>query len=83
MGADSREGVLVSKVLKNMPAEDAGVEVGDLIVALDGESIEDAGDLINALKNMEGETFNLGIVRDGRPMELDVFIPEREREDVD
>ena len=80
MGADSEEGVLVSKVLKNMPAEDAGVEVGDLIVAVDGESVEDAGDLISALKGKEGETIELDLVRDGRPMALDVFLPEKVKE---
>jgi predicted metalloprotease with PDZ domain len=78
MGADPEEGVLVSKVLKGMPAEAAGIEVGDMIVAVDAESVEDAGDLISALKGKEGETVVLDVVRDGRPMTLDVFLPERE-----
>jgi C-terminal processing protease CtpA/Prc len=78
MGSDSEAGVLVSKVLPDMPAEEAGVEVGDLIVGVDGENIEDAGDLISALRKKAGETIRVEVIRDGRPVSLDVFLPERE-----
>ncbi|NIM63076.1 MAG: PDZ domain-containing protein, partial [Acidobacteria bacterium] len=39
LGAERDEGVLVGRVLEDTPAEDAGVEVGDLIVAVDGEKV--------------------------------------------
>ena len=42
LGADKDRGVLVSKVLSGMPAEDAGIEVGDLITQVDlGPNIPD------------------------------------------
>jgi predicted metalloprotease with PDZ domain len=81
MGAEPDAGVLVSKVLPGMPAMEAGVQVGDLIVAVDGESVEDAGDLIGALRGMEGETIGLEVIRDGRSMTLDVLLPEREEQE--
>jgi S1-C subfamily serine protease len=82
MGSDSEAGVLVSKVLPDMPAEEAGVEVGDLIVGVDGENIEDAGDLISALRKKAGETIRVDVIRDGRALSLDVSLPEREEGNV-
>jgi len=80
LGGHRDAGVLVGKVLKGMPAEMAGVEVGDLIESVDGETIENAGDLIQALHDGAGETIQLGIVRDGRPMSIDVVIPDPHEE---
>ena len=59
----------------------AGVEVGDLIESVDGETIEDAGDLVHALNESTGQTIQLGVVRDGRPLSIDVFIPDPQEED--
>ena len=81
LGGRRDAGVLVGKVLKGMPAEMAGVEVGDLIESLDGGTIEDAGDLVEALHESAGQTIQLGIVRDGRPLSIDVFIPDPQDED--
>ena len=81
LGAPSDAGVIVSKVLADMPAEDGGIFVGDLIVSADGREIEDAGDLIDALEDIDGETIELELIRDGASIRLDVFIPAKELED--
>ena len=39
------EGVLVVRVLPDTPAEQAGLRLGDVIVAIDGQAITDAGQL--------------------------------------
>ena len=39
------EGVLVLRVLPNTPAEAAGLRLGDIITAIDGQAITDAGEL--------------------------------------
>ena len=39
------EGVLVVRVLPNTPAEAAGLRLGDVITAIDGQPIDDAGQL--------------------------------------
>lgn len=80
-GAPRDAGVLVGKVLPRMPAADAGVLVGDLIVAADGNEVDDAGDLIRALRRKSGETIELELIRDGRSMTLEVFIPEQDKEE--
>lgn len=78
LGSSRDEGVLVGKVLSETPAEEAGVEVGDLIVAVDGEAVGDHGDLIRLLRERDGETLDLEIIRDGRPLSLGVTLPERD-----
>ncbi len=81
LGGTADAGILVSKVMEDTPAEDGGIEVGDLIVGAGGEEVESADDLIRALRDTDGETIELEIVRDGRPMSLGVFIPARETSD--
>jgi len=76
LGADRELGVLVGKVLESTPAEDAGVLVGDLIVAIDGEEVASPSDLIHALHELDGQTFELGVVRDGREIGVRVELPE-------
>ena len=83
LGSNADEGVLVGRVLGDTPAEEAGVEVGDLIVAVGGETVGRHGDLTRLLREREGETFNLDVIRDGRPLSLTVSLPDREVEDVE
>ncbi len=77
-GAKRDEGVLVGRVLPDTPAEEAGVEVGDLIVAVGGETIGGQSDLTRLLRERDGETFNIDVIRDGRPLSLTVSLPDRE-----
>jgi C-terminal processing protease CtpA/Prc len=82
LGGPGDAGILVSRLIPGMPAEEAGVLVGDLIVAVDGETIEDAGDLRRALRDRDGESIDLEVIRDGRTTGLRVFIPEVEESEV-
>jgi len=76
LGAKRDAGVLVGKVLAGTPAEKSGVRVGDLIVSVDGEAVEDSRGLIKALTDKEGKTLDLELVRERRTMHLKVTIPE-------
>jgi hypothetical protein len=78
LGGKRDAGVLVGKILAGKPAERAGVRVGDLVVSLDGESVEDSGDLIEALSEKDGKTVDLEIVRDKKTMHLKIEIPKAE-----
>lgn len=75
LGGDET-GVLVSKVLPGTPAEHGGIEVGDLIVAVDGREIETAGDLQRAVARVDGEEIDVEVIRDGRATTLRVAFPE-------
>jgi len=74
-GAPPDAGVIVAKVMDDMPAEDAGIEVGDMIVSADGREIKDTGDLLDVLRDSDGESIDLELIRDGVSLRLDVFIP--------
>jgi serine protease Do len=44
-GAEGEEGVRVTQVVANSPAEEAGVEEGDVIIEFDGKVVKNADDL--------------------------------------
>jgi membrane-associated protease RseP (regulator of RpoE activity) len=67
-------------VLAGTPAEAAGVRVGDLIVRLGDEEIAGTADLRRALAGKTGERFELEVIRDGRPVRLEVTIPDPEED---
>jgi len=63
-GVADGKGVLVTSVGDDSPAAKAGIRAGDVITAVDGEKIEDGGDLTRALgKKKEGDV-TITIVRD-------------------
>ena len=80
LGGSEEAGVLVSKVLSGLPAQKAGLQVGDLIVAVDEEPVATSGELVLALRDKVGQTFSIEVVRDGRTRNIEVTIPEPEPE---
>lgn len=55
-GVSGDKGILVTEVSDNSPAAKAGFKAGDVIIAVDGESVDDVGDLSRAInKKKEGE----------------------------
>ena len=81
LGGGRDRGVLVGKVMSGMPAEEAGLKVGDLIVSVDGDSVSDAGELVEALEDKDGKTVALEVVRDGKQMRLSVTLPAEEEDE--
>ena len=72
-------GVLVSKVEDGSPAAQAGVAVGDVLVAVDGEPIAGSWDLRRAVgPKRNGDTASVDVVRDGRARELTATLEERQ-----
>jgi regulator of sigma E protease len=57
-------------------AKEAGFEKGDVIVGLNGETIPFFDEFKNALQAFKGETVEVGIMRDGQPMQIEVEVPE-------
>ena len=72
---DSAAGAVVSQVLEGSPADNAGVEVGDVIIAIDDEQVMDGSDLRNRVGlTRVGNEVELTLIRDGRTRSLDVEI---------
>ena len=73
--ADGSRGAQVAEVGPGSAAEAAGIEVGDLIVAVDGSGIADSNKLrANVIRREPGSEVTIGIERDGEPMDLRVSL---------
>lgn len=68
LGLPNAAGVVVSEVMEDSPAEQAGIAPGDVIVSVDGEDVEDANDLRARIGVTQvGKVVDIGLVRDGKP----------------
>ncbi len=64
-------GALVSNVEADSPAEEAGIEEGDIIVAFDGEPVDDIVSLSNSVKQTApGSDISISVLRGGERVEL-------------
>jgi len=81
-GLDRPSGALVAEVQDDSPAAKAGVKVGDVILSLNGQSIESSSDLPHRIGILNpGDKAQLGIVREGKRRTLDIRIGELPSED--
>jgi len=76
LGGSAETGVLVSKVLTGTPAERSDIRVGDLIVSVNGNPVGDVTSLRRALRGNDGETVRVELVRSGKPLSIEVALPE-------
>ena len=71
------KGALVADVIKNGPAQKAGIERGDVIVAYDGHKVESAHDLPRLVAQTPvGREVKVKLLRQGRELTLTVKIGE-------
>ena len=89
----TQEGVMISSVTVDSPADQAGLQGGsretqiegqtvtiggDIIVSVDGQPIHNFDDLLNAVEGAQvGQQMTLGILRDGQSMNIDVTLAAR------
>jgi len=69
-------GMLVFSVSEDSPAEAAGVRAGDVIVEVDGEAVDDHGDIGRILGDREAGPVDVVVVRDGQRRTLTVDLEE-------
>jgi serine protease Do len=76
---DAPEGtVLVSQVMEDSPAEDAGLVRGDIIVGIEGDEVDGISRFRNSIAEMEpGTEVELEVLRDGEEMEIEVELGSR------
>lgn len=74
-GLKERKGGLVAEVMKDGPAEKAGIEQGDVIVEFDGKEIAESKDLPRIVAaTAVGKTVNVKVMRNGKTISKSVKI---------
>jgi serine protease Do len=77
----SKEGVLVGDVDRAGPADKGGIRRGDVIVEYDGNKVENSTQLRNmAAQTKPGTPVKIGLLRDGKKVEVTVTLGERPKE---
>src|SRR5262249_11124682 len=72
-------GVLVGDVKPQGPGENAGVKVGDIVLALDGKLMENARQMqVNLYRYSAGQTVRLELLRGGSKMNVAVSVVNRD-----
>ena len=77
VGAPSAEGVVVLEMLRGSPADRAGLQPGDIVIAVDGHPVVEATHFRNELAAAKvGADLRLTVLRNGRRTEVTVAVEE-------
>ena len=77
--SDGVQGVPLSGVVKDGPAERAGLASGDVVVGLAGQKLENIYDYVRTLNGLKpGEKIEVAVERDGNRLRLQITPGTRE-----
>ena len=80
LGRKTRTIAAVGGVDAGSPAENAHIELGDLLLTLDGHAAESVNDMARRIASATpGQTITLEVLRGGKPLTVSVQIGERPR----
>ncbi len=70
---DDARGALIAQAQTDGPAAQAGIEDGDIIVAVNGEDVADSRELARTIAELDpGDTASVTILRDGQTQDIEV-----------
>lgn len=79
LGREQSHGLLVLWIEEGGPAQKGGLLVGDILVAIEGQPVDDPDDLFSALgSEAVGKPLAVEILRGGRPETIPVTVGERQ-----
>ncbi len=71
------EGCVITNIYRNSPATEAGLQVGDVIVALDGEHVRSQDDLSSIIKDKKvGDIVTFTVLRSEGKMQVKMKLPQ-------
>jgi len=77
LGVSESQGVVIVELLRASPADRAGIEPGDVVVAVNGRPVEDAAQMRNELARAQvGSELRFTVLRGGRRREIRVSVEE-------
>jgi S1-C subfamily serine protease len=76
---DVNHGLLVDRVHHGSPAEEAGIEVGDIILKIDDKKIEDFSALKNIVHKNPDKRINVSLLRRGSKISKTVTLEAKEK----
>ncbi len=77
-GLKGEKGVIISGVLRNGPADKAGLEPGDVIKQLNGKEVESVHAALNAIAQTQpGDKLAIQGIRNGKSLEIKATVAER------
>jgi len=75
---DSTDGVVISNIVVNGPADKAELDRGDIITHIDGNKVRDFRETLNQISmHKPGDQVNLSIIREGKKLEKIATVSER------
>lgn len=83
-GLPGETGVMISRVEPKSPASRAGLRVGDILMAIDGEAVGSPAMVVQRVSEGEGgQTLALDVRRDGEPRSITATLTTRQRKQLD
>jgi len=80
---EGTQGALVAEVIADSPAEQAGVQAGDVVLELNGVGVVDVNTLRNRVALLPpGKSATLLIIRDGKRKNIEVKVSSRSGEEM-
>jgi Do/DeqQ family serine protease len=77
LGMETVRGALISAVNENGPADEAGLERGDVITAINGDAVETSNDLRNSIAATKpGSSITLTVLRNGEEQKVTARLAE-------
>lgn len=74
---DIPRGFIVREVVKNGPADKAGVQVGDIVIGIEGTLIENMDEFNEIKKNYKaGDTITISVYRNEKIVDLEITLAE-------
>jgi serine protease DegQ len=79
-GLGRESGAIIAGVVRNGPADRAGVRPGDILLAVEGKIVKNTGDMLNLIAQLApGAKAKLKLMRQNRESTVDVTVGKRPR----
>ena len=70
--------IIIAAVLKNGPADKAGVKPGDILVSVEGQTISNMSEMFNLIAKLKPDSkTKIVVLREGKEFPLEIIVGKR------